>query len=186
MLGYMGFSALAVQEERSFAEPGKRVGSDLVTIVDDASDPATLPMAFDYEGVAKQRVSLIERGICRDVVYDSQTAARAGRTSTGHGLPAPNPYGPFPLNMAMTAGETPRRELIAGLERGPSQARHRHRDDPRRDVPRAGWGDRRAGPEPALHAELPRRAGGDVGRQPGTADAARGPRRGARAGDPGR
>ncbi|HET9519610.1 MAG TPA: TldD/PmbA family protein [Candidatus Limnocylindrales bacterium] len=118
MLGYMGFSALAVQEERSFAEPGKRVGSELVTIVDDASDPATLPMAFDYEGVAKQRVSLIERGVCRDVVYDAQTAARAGRTSTGHGLPAPNPYGPFPLNMAMAAGDTPRRELIAGLERG--------------------------------------------------------------------
>jgi predicted Zn-dependent protease len=118
MLGFMGFSALAVQEERSFAEPGKRVGSDLVTIVDDASDPATLPMAFDYEGVAKQRVSLIERGICRDVVYDSQTAARAGRTSTGHGLPAPNPYGPFPLNMAMTAGDTARADLIAGLERG--------------------------------------------------------------------
>ncbi len=79
MLGYMGFSALAVQEERSFAEPGKRVGSDLITIVDDGMDPATLPMAFDYEGVAKQRVSLIERGICRDVVYDAQTAARAGR-----------------------------------------------------------------------------------------------------------
>ena len=61
MLGYMGFSALAVQEERSFAEPGRRVGSELVTIVDDGTDPATLPMAFDYEGVAKQRVSLIER-----------------------------------------------------------------------------------------------------------------------------
>ncbi len=118
MLGYMGFSALAVQEERSFAEPGKKVGSDLVTIVDDGMDPATLPMAFDYEGVAKQRVSLIERGICRDVVYDAQTAARAGRTSTGHGLPAPNPYGPFPLNMAMSAGTTPREDLIAGLERG--------------------------------------------------------------------
>jgi predicted Zn-dependent protease len=118
MLGHMGFSALAVQEERSFAEPGKRVGSELVTIVDDGSDPATLPMAFDYEGVAKQRVSLIERGVCRDVVYDAQTAARAGRTSTGHGLPAPNPYGPFPLNMAMAAGDTPRGDLIAGLERG--------------------------------------------------------------------
>jgi PmbA protein len=117
MLGYMGFSALAVQEERSFAEPGKRVGSELVTIVDDAMDPATLPMAFDYEGVAKQRVSLIERGLCRDVVYDAQTAARAGRTSTGHGLPAPNPYGPFPLNMAMAAGETARGDLIGGLER---------------------------------------------------------------------
>jgi predicted Zn-dependent protease len=118
LLGYMGFSALAVQEERSFAEPGKRVGSELVTIVDDAMDPATLPMAFDYEGVAKQRVSLIERGLCRDVVYDAQTAARAGRASTGHGLPAPNPYGPFPLNMAMAPGETTRGDLIGGLERG--------------------------------------------------------------------
>jgi predicted Zn-dependent protease len=118
MLGYMGFSALAVQEERSFAEPGRRVGSELVTIVDDGMDPATLPMAFDYEGVAKQRVELIERGVCRDVVYDAQTAARAGRASTGHGLPAPNPYGPFPLNMAMAGGSQSREELIAGLERG--------------------------------------------------------------------
>jgi PmbA protein len=118
MLAYMGFSALAVQEERSFAEPGKRVGSELVTIVDDGKDPATLPMAFDYEGVAKQRVELIERGVCRDVVYDAQTAARAGRTSTGHGLPAPNPYGPFPLNMAMDAGSASRDDLVSGLERG--------------------------------------------------------------------
>ena len=118
MLAYMGFSALAVQEERSFAEPGKRVGSDLVTIVDDGMDPATLPMAFDYEGVAKQRVPLIERGLCRDVVYDAQTAARAGRASTGHGLPAPNPYGPFPLNMAMAGGSASRDELVAGLDRG--------------------------------------------------------------------
>jgi len=118
MLGYMGFSALAVQEERSFAEPGRKVGSELVTIIDDGKDPATLPMAFDYEGVGKQRVPLIERGICREVVYDAQTAARAGRTSTGHGLPAPNPYGPFPLNMTMSAGSTSRDELIGGLERG--------------------------------------------------------------------
>ena len=118
MLGYMGFSALAVQEERSFSEPGRRVGSDLVSIVDDGHDPETLPMAFDYEGVAKERVSLIDHGLCRDVVFDAQTAARAGRASTGHGLPAPNPYGPFPLNMAMAAGETPRDELVRGLDRG--------------------------------------------------------------------
>jgi PmbA protein len=118
MLGYVGFSALAVQEERSFMEPGRKVGSELVTIIDDGRDAATLPMAFDYEGVAKQRVPLIDGGICREVVYDAQTAARAGRTSTGHGLPAPNPYGPFPWNMAMSAGATPRDELIGGLERG--------------------------------------------------------------------
>jgi predicted Zn-dependent protease len=117
-LAYMGFSALAVQEERSFAEPGKVIGSELVTIVDDATEPGAMPMAFDYEGVAKQRVILVERGVCRDVVWDAQTAARAGRTSTGHGLPAPNPYGPFPLNMVMSAGTASRDELVGGLERG--------------------------------------------------------------------
>jgi PmbA protein len=117
-LGYVGFNALSVQEGRSFAEPGRRIGSDLVTIVDDGSDRLGLPMSFDYEGVPKQRVVLVEGGICRDVVYDSQTAARAGRASTGHGLPAPNPWGPFPLNAVMAAGTTSREELIGGLERG--------------------------------------------------------------------
>jgi predicted Zn-dependent protease len=118
MLGYLGFSALAVQEGRSFFEPGKRIGSDLVTIVDDGYDPAGLPLWFDYEGVAKQRVPLVEAGLCRQVVYDAQTAVRDGVASTGHGLPAPNPYGPFPLNMFMAAGASSREELIGGLDRG--------------------------------------------------------------------
>jgi PmbA protein len=118
MLGYLGFSALAVQEERSFFEPGKRIGSDLVTIVDDGYDPAGLPLWFDYEGVAKQRVDLVERGICQGLVYDSQTAARDGVASTGHGLPAPNPWGPFPLNMLMEPGTSSRDDLLAGLDRG--------------------------------------------------------------------
>ncbi len=118
MLGYLGFSALAVQEGRSFVEIGKRVGSELVTVVDDGRDPAGLPMAFDYEGVAKQRVPLLEQGVCAGVVYDAQTAARDGVTSTGHGLPAPNSYGPFPLNQVMSAGETSREDLLGGMERG--------------------------------------------------------------------
>ena len=50
MLGYLGFSALAVQEERSFVEPGKRIGSDLVTITDDGRDPAGLPMCVRLRG----------------------------------------------------------------------------------------------------------------------------------------
>jgi PmbA protein len=117
-LGYVGLNGLAVAEERSFFEPGRRIGSDLVTIVDDGSDPAGLPMAYDYEGVRKQRVPLVEAGICREVVYDSQTGARAGHPSTGHGLPAPNPWGPFPLNAVMSPGAVSREELIGGLDRG--------------------------------------------------------------------
>ena len=118
MLGYLGFSALAVQEERSFVEIGRTIGSDLVSVVDDGHDPAGLPMAFDYEGVAKQRVLLLDQGVCRGVVHDAQTASRDGVTSTGHGLPAPNPWGPFPLNMVMAPGTDSREDLVAGLDRG--------------------------------------------------------------------
>jgi predicted Zn-dependent protease len=118
MLGYLGFSALAVQEERSFFEPDKRIGSELVTIVDDGYDPAGLPLWFDFEGVAKRRVTLVDGGVCRGVVYDAQTAGRDGVASTGHGLPAPNPWGPFPLNMLMDPGTSSREELVGGLDRG--------------------------------------------------------------------
>jgi predicted Zn-dependent protease len=94
------------------------VGSPLVTIRDDASDPAGLPMAFDYEGAAKSAVPLVEAGVCSGVVYDAATAARDGRSTTGHALPAPNPWGPFPLNMQMAAGDSSRDELLGGLDRG--------------------------------------------------------------------
>jgi predicted Zn-dependent protease len=118
MLGYLGFSALAVQEDRSFFEPGKQVASPLVTITDDGRDPAGLPMSFDAEGVPKQRLALLDAGVCRDLAFDAQTAARVGRRSTGHGLPAPNPYGPFPTNMVMSAGDASFEELVGGLDRG--------------------------------------------------------------------
>ena len=118
MLGYLGFSALAVQEDRSFWEAGRRVASPLVTLTDDGRDPTGVPMGFDAEGVPKQRLALLDAGICRDLAFDAQTAARAGRTSTGHGLPAPNPYGPFPTNMVMSAGDASMEDLVGGLDRG--------------------------------------------------------------------
>jgi PmbA protein len=118
MLAYLGFSALAVQEERSFWEAGKRVASPLISIHDDGRDPAGVPVGFDAEGVPKQRLALLDAGVCRDLAFDAQTAAKAGRASTGHGLPAPNTYGPFPTNMVMAPGDASFDELVGGLDRG--------------------------------------------------------------------
>ena len=115
---YLGFSALAVQEGRSFYEAGRKIGSPLVSIWDDGHDPDGLPLAFDYEGVPKQRVDLVRDGACVDLVYDSFTAGRDDRASTGHGLPAPNPFGPFAINMFMAPGDTSREQLVRGMQRG--------------------------------------------------------------------
>ncbi len=118
-MAYLGFSALALQEGRSFMRLGERIVGPEVTIWDDGLDSSGLPMPFDFEGVPKQRVDLIVEGVAQAVVYDSYTAGREeGRSSTGHALPAPNTFGPLPLNLFMAPGTTPRQELGRSIERG--------------------------------------------------------------------
>jgi PmbA protein len=117
---FMGLSATAVQEERSFmnGQFGKQLLDPRVTIYDDGHDAAGLPQAFDYEGVPKQRVLMFDHGVANAVVYDSFTAAREGKPNTGHALPAPNSFGPAPTNTMMEAGDASMEELIKGVERG--------------------------------------------------------------------
>jgi predicted Zn-dependent protease len=116
----MGFSALALQEGRSFLcdRLGQQIVSEQISIWDDGLDPRGTPLPFDFEGVPKRRVDLIERGVARGVVYDSETAAREGKRSTGHALPAPNVWGPFPINLFLGTGDRSRSELLGALDRG--------------------------------------------------------------------
>jgi len=120
MLSYVGLGALAVQEGRSFMcdRFGEQIVAPAISIWDDGLDPRGLPLPFDFEGVPKQRVSLIEKGVAMNVVYDSYTAGREGKASTGHSLPAPNTFGPLPINMFMAPGQATLEEMIASTERG--------------------------------------------------------------------
>lgn len=119
-LAYVGFGAVAMQEGRSFmAEKlGQQVASSTVNIYDDGLDPRCFPMPFDFEGVPRQRVPLIEQGVARAVVFDSYTAALQGVPNTGHALPAPNPMGPMPGHLHIEPGSANLEELVAGMERG--------------------------------------------------------------------
>jgi predicted Zn-dependent protease len=119
-LAYVGFSAKAYHQGRSFLSGhlGERLMSEHVTIVDDALADVAMGMTFDYEGQPKQRVSMIERGVAIAPVTDSYWAAKTGRANTGHALPAPNSFGPSPMNMAMEAGEATTEQLIGSVKRG--------------------------------------------------------------------
>src|SRR5438132_2473073 len=92
-MSYTGFSALAVEEDRSFMRLGERITGDQVTIWDDGLDASGLPGPFDFEGVPKQRGDLIKNGAGTGVGYDMMTATTEGRQSSGHGLPPPRPAG---------------------------------------------------------------------------------------------
>jgi PmbA protein len=104
------FSGLGLLEERSALSDriGEQIADPNVTIVDDPLDPHGLPKAFDFEGVPKRVVPLIEEGVARGVVWDRATAARAGdgQESTGHAPPPPSRiYGPLPSALEVAPGE---------------------------------------------------------------------------------
>jgi predicted Zn-dependent protease len=119
-LAWIGFGGRILAEGRSCftGKEGQRVAAPGISIYDDATAPGTLGIPFDFEGVPRRRVELIEDGIFADGVYDLRTARQAGKTTTGHALPAPNPEGPFPLNMFMEPGTSSVDEMIAATERG--------------------------------------------------------------------
>lgn len=119
-LSWIGFAGRALLEGRSClsGREGKQVASPLVTIYDDATSPLTLGASFDFEGTPKERIDLIRGGVFLDGVYDLRTARLAGKETTGHALPAPNPEGPFPLNLFMEPGTSTVDEMVATTERG--------------------------------------------------------------------
>jgi predicted Zn-dependent protease len=119
-LAWIGFGGRSIAEGRSCfsGRDGERVAADSVTIYDDAASPGTLGLPFDFEGVPRQRVDLIKDGIFVGGVYDRRTARQAGTSTTGHALPAPNPEGPFPLNLFLEPGASSLEEMIASTQRG--------------------------------------------------------------------
>lgn len=112
-------TGLAVEEGSSFVagRSGEKVTGEAITIVDDPLDPECLPWPFDFEGARAERVALIERGVARGVVYDSQTAARNKAKNTGHAYYSSDAY-PFPMHARLEPGDASREELLAGVRRG--------------------------------------------------------------------
>jgi PmbA protein len=118
--GYDAFGANGLLEERSYlaGRLGEKIMDEKVSISDDALDPRGLPKRFDFEGVPKQRVQLIENGVARGVVWDRTTAARAGdgHETTGH---APPPvyrqYGPLTFALTVDGGEVDSVEELCEL-----------------------------------------------------------------------
>lgn len=118
--GYLGFGAKAVQEGRSFISGrlGEKVLGDNISLWDDGLSPDTVPMPFDYEGVPRQRVELIRDGKAAGIVYDTVTAAKDGKETTGHALPAGSTFGPIPAHMFLGTGTASKEDLISSVRRG--------------------------------------------------------------------
>ncbi len=116
-------SAEAVQKGRSlFANLiGKRVGSDLVTLVDDGrllAGPSASP--FDDEGVPTERTQLIGRGTLKSFLHNTYTARRGSARSTGNARRAGfrSVPGVGTTNFYLEAGSMSRGDLLKQADGG--------------------------------------------------------------------
>ena len=69
---------------------GEQAMSPLVSIWDDGADMEGWPVPFDAEGVPRQRTSIVQDGVVGTPVYNSYTAGKEGKTSTGHQFSFPS------------------------------------------------------------------------------------------------
>jgi PmbA protein len=114
------FGAEGLLDGRSYlvGRLGERIFDEKITIEDDALDPRGLPKAFDFEGVPKRRVTIVDAGVAQGFVWDRLSAARAGNgaVSTGHAPPASSRgQGPFASALKIGAGTAESTSELAEL-----------------------------------------------------------------------
>ena len=134
IVGFMfwDFSGMAILDQRSFLNDriGTKLFGENINIWDDAGHPLQAGSPFDGEGMRRQRLQLVEKGIIKRVVYARETATKMKKSehaakvgvvaATGHGFPLPNEMGEMPLNIVVEGAAEPQtvEQMIASTERG--------------------------------------------------------------------
>jgi predicted Zn-dependent protease len=120
LTAFLGFGGKTLQQGRSFMSDkiGQSIMSEKITISEDPFHPAMSFLPFDYEGIPRKKVVMVETGIARDGVYDSYYANMAGKSSTGNALQPDNNYGPYPKAMVFDGGGATVDEMIAATHSG--------------------------------------------------------------------
>jgi len=117
---FYDFAGTAVLDQRScFTNRiGKQVMGENVSIQDDVTHKLQSGPPFDGEGMPRQTVLLVERGVPRHLVYARATAKKMKAKPTGHGLPLPNQDGEAPFNLVFGGGNTSQETMVATTDRG--------------------------------------------------------------------
>jgi PmbA protein len=118
-LSYCGMGARQFIDGESFlvGAVGKRVAAPSVTLADDVWHPASVGPGFDFEGVPKRRVAVIDAGMATGPVTDWRTAPKLDGEPTGH-YSGSTEFGPYASHLVLDRGEASVEELVAGVEAG--------------------------------------------------------------------
>lgn len=111
----IGASNVATGNSWAADRIGERIGSSLVTIVDDGTIPGLLGSSpFDGEGVPTQRTPVFENGVLRSFLYDAYYARKLGASPTGNSSGG----GIGPNNFFLANGSDPLEKIVRSTARG--------------------------------------------------------------------
>jgi PmbA protein len=129
---FYDFGGLAILDQRSFLNNriGTRLFGENISVWDDVSHPLQSGSPFDGEGVPRERVQLVEKGVVKRLVYSRGSASKMSRSAyrdkvgpidtTGHGFPIPNEIGEAPMNIVFEKQQETATvdQMIAATDRG--------------------------------------------------------------------
>ncbi|HKS83684.1 MAG TPA: TldD/PmbA family protein [Candidatus Acidoferrales bacterium] len=117
---FYDFAGTSVLDKRSclVGRMGKKIFGDNITIWDDAYHPLQLGEPYDGEGLPRQKVLLVDRGVPKNLVYARSTAKKMKAKPTGHGFSLPNEYGEAPMNLVFQGGDQSVDDMLRSTDRG--------------------------------------------------------------------
>jgi PmbA protein len=117
---FYDFAATALEDKRSCLNDrmGKQLFGQNISIWDDVYHPLQLGSPFDGEGMAREKVLLVDRGVPKNLVYSRAAAKAAHKQATGHGFALPNEYGEAPMNLVFSGGDSSVEEMVASTGKG--------------------------------------------------------------------
>lgn len=126
--------ASSVQKETSklAGKIGEKIASERITVVDDSTlTDGFASLSFDREGIAPRVLPLIEAGVLKNYLYDTYTARKEGRASTGH---ASGGAGGVPsistTNVVWSPGDASLDDIVSGIDQGVLVMRYSGNVDP--------------------------------------------------------
>ena len=105
---FYDFAGTSVADQRSCFNKrmGKKVLGENITLHDDVFHPLQSGTPYDGEGIPRQKILLLDKGVPKNLVYSRATAKKMKAKPTGHGFSLPNDFGEAPMNLVFGGGNS--------------------------------------------------------------------------------
>jgi PmbA protein len=117
---FYDFAGTSVADQRSCFNKrmGKKVLGENITLHDDVFHSLQSGAPYDGEGIPRQKVLLVDKGVPSNLVYARATAKKMKAKPTGHGFSLPNDFGEAPTNLVFGGGTSSVDEMVRSTDRG--------------------------------------------------------------------